>query len=191
MEIWKDIENYEGMYQVSNEGNVKSLAREIEWRGSIRHQPERLLKPRTDRHGYLCVILCKDNNRKALLVHRLVANAFIDNPDNLPQVNHKNEDKTNNRVENLEWCTCKQNINHGTRNQRCSEANTNHIVLSIPIDMLTKQGELIHTLPSAHEAERWLHANGFPKASNTAIIQCCKGKRKSSYGFKWQYAQKS
>ena len=182
MEQYKDIEGYEGIYQVSNEGNVKSL--------NYNHTGnERILRPAVNRsNGYLQVILWKDCKRKHHQVHRLVASAFIDNLDNLPQVNHKDECKTNNCVDNLEWCTCEYNQNYGTRNQRISETHTNG-KLSIPIDMLTKDGELIRTFPSLHEAERWLRANGFPKARQSAISSCCKGKLyKSCYGFKWRYA---
>ena len=177
-EIWRDIQGYEGLYQVSSEGRVKSL----------KYGKERILKPRADRYGYMYVILCMDGQRKYHLVHRLVANEFLDNPDGLPQVNHKDECKTNNTVENLEWCTHEYNNNYGTHNQRVAEANING-KLSIPVDMLTKEGELIRTFPSSHEAERWLRINGFPKAVQAAIIQCCKGNPKytHAYGFKWRY----
>lgn len=179
MEVFKYIEGYEGLYQISNYGNVKSL-----WYGK-----ERILKPSADGNGYLFVNLYKDAKRKHHQVHRLVAQAFIPNPDNLPQVNHKDECKINNSVENLEWCTCEYNLNYGTRNQRAGEALTNG-KCSISIDMFTKDGELIHTFPSCMEAERWLRSNGLPKAQNSHIIQCCKGKLQSYYGFKWRYAQK-
>ena len=207
-EIFKDVTGYEGLYEVSNEGNVKSL-------GNDKYRKEKILKPTANSSGYLQVCLYKDGNRKHHHVHRLVANAFIDNPDNLPQVNHKDERPTNNFVfvnedgtvdydkSNLEWCTCGYNINYGTHNQRVAEAKrgkpcpwatealTNRPDQSIPIDMLTKDDELIRTFPSAHEAERYLRANGFPKAANTNIIQCCKGKPNfnTAYGFKWRYAK--
>lgn len=191
MEIFKEILDYEGLYQISNEGNVKSL----------KYGKEKLLKPQADTKGYLYVHLSKDGKQKFHKVHRLVASAFLDNPDNLPQVNHKDEDKANNCVENLEWCTNEYNSNYGTRNKRVGEAQrgipkplvaealTNRTDLSIPVDMLTMDGELIRTFPSSAEAERWLRTNGYPKAGNTHIIQCCKGKRNTHCGFKWRYAQ--
>ena len=109
-EIWKDKKNYEGHYQVSNFGRVKS----------IKFGKEKILK-QSIRHGYYCVVLSKNGILKNYFVHRLVAEAFIDNPDNLPQVNHKDECKTNNIVSNLEWCDRKYNINYGTRTEKCSK----------------------------------------------------------------------
>ena len=96
-EMWKDIEEYNGEYQVSNLGRVKSF----------KNNKEKLLKPfftKTNQEGYLVVNLCQNNKRKIKLVHRLVAEAFIPNPNNFPFINHKDEDKTNNNVDNLEWC---------------------------------------------------------------------------------------
>ena len=110
IEIYKDIQGYEG-YQVSNHGNIKSL-------GNGKSRKEKILKPVNTTKCYLQVELSKQGKRKKYLVHRLVAQAFIDNPNNLPQVNHKDEDKTNNHVTNLEWCDALYNNNYGTHNQR-------------------------------------------------------------------------
>lgn len=172
MEQFRTISDYEGLYEVSNYGNVKSL-------NYNRTGKEKILKPQADTKGYLFVILYKNGKKKHHKVHRLVASAFIENPDNLPQVNHKDECPTNNCLENLEWCTCEYNINYGTHNQR----------ISIPVDMLTNSGELIRSFPSSAEAERWLRVNEFPSASHASINKCCKGKLQSCYGFKWKYAQ--
>lgn len=115
IEEWRDIEGYEGLYQVSNLGRVKSLARTaIDRRGIPHYVNERILKQAFDKDGYCLVGLHKDRKIKSGKVHRLVASAFIDNPHNLPEVNHKDENKSNNNVENLEWCTPKYNINYGT-----------------------------------------------------------------------------
>lgn len=108
MELWKDIKGYEGLYIISNTGKVKSL------------KYNRLLKP-VLQHGYLYIHLCKNAKDTAYLLHRLVAQHFIDNPDNLPEVNHKDEDKVNNDASNLEWCDAKYNSNYGTRNKRKSK----------------------------------------------------------------------
>ena len=110
-EIWKDIIGYEGLYQVSSLGRVRSLDRYDE-RNCFRKG--KVLSPGIKPDGYLVVVLSCNGKHKTIKVHRLVAQAFIPNPDGLPQVNHKNEDKSNNRVENLEWCDAKYNINFGT-----------------------------------------------------------------------------
>lgn len=190
MEQYRTVQGYEGLYEVSNYGNVKSL-------GNDKSRKEKLLKPNVNNRGYMVVGLCRVGKMKTHQVHRLVANAFLPNPDNLPQVNHKDECPTNNCVfvnadgtideskSNLEWCTCEYNNNYGTRNQRAGEA------LSIPVDMLTKQGELIRQFPSGHEAERFLRNNGYPSASSSQITKCCKGNPNytHAYGFKWRYSK--
>ena len=109
-EIWKDIKGFEGHYQVSNFGRVKS----------IKFRKERILKPANNGCGYLYVNLSKNGKYNIYLIHRLVALIFISNPNNLPEINHRDEDKTNNKVENLEWCDRKYNMNYGTRTQRQS-----------------------------------------------------------------------
>lgn len=111
MEIWKDIKGYEGLYQVSNEGNVVRL-----WKKS-----KKLISQETSR-GYKRVHLYKNGISQHHSVHRLVATAFVENPDNLPQVNHKDENPGNNKVENLEWCDAKYNRNYGTCNERIRKA---------------------------------------------------------------------
>ena len=114
LEEWKDIKNYEGLYQISNFGNVKSLKK----KAGHSTRCEKILKTHLDKDGYVYVTLCKNNKTHLATIHRLIAEAFIPNPDNLPQINHKDEDKTNNNIDNLEWCTCKYNINYGTRTER-------------------------------------------------------------------------
>ena len=120
MEIWKDIEGYEGLYQVSNKGRIKSLNR-IDSRG--RKVNEKILSSKPNNKGYLRVHLYKNGKRKPFSVHRLVAIAFIPNPNNLLEVNHKDENKENNTVDNLEWCNRKYNTNYGSRNERASVSN--------------------------------------------------------------------
>lgn len=126
-ELWRDVVGYEGLYQVSNFGRVKSL-------NYHRSGEERVIVQRQDRYGYKAVNLSKDGVARQINVHRLVATAFIDNPDYLPQVNHKDEDKTNNAVDNLEWCTGKYNMNYGTHNKRCADGISKPI---IQIDLST------------------------------------------------------
>ena len=163
MEIWHDIEGYEGLYQVSNKGHVKSL----KW------GKERILRPMINSSGYYHIGLYNDGVRKAFRLHRLVAEAFIPNPDNLPEINHRDENKKNNCVENLEWCDRGYNINYGTRNERVSRK----------ILQYSKSGDFIREWTGALEVERVLGIN------NSHIIQCCKGKRKSSGGFIWKYKE--
>lgn len=120
MEIWKDIENYKGIYQVSTFGRVKSLSRYfVRSNGEPLFCKSKILKPQIIR-GYYYVRLQYKGDYKTILLSRLVAQAFIPNPDNLPEVNHKDENKLNNRVDNLEWCTRKYNINYGSHNEKVS-----------------------------------------------------------------------
>ena len=174
-EEWGDIENYKGLYQVSSWGNVKSLER-MKWNGRGYYKiPERILKPQKNGRGYLQVVLCQDGKRKWHLIHRLVGQAFIPNPNNLPQINHISEDKEDNRISNLEWCTCKENINHGTHNQRAAESK------SKPIFGVDRVTGLIAEFPSAIDAERQLGID------HSHICRCLKGKQKSAGGFYWYY----
>ena len=160
IEIFKDIEGYEGLYQVSNYGSVKSL-------GNSKTRKEKVLKPFNTTKGYLQVELSKQGKRKNYYIHRLVAQAFLQNPNNLPEINHKDEDKTNNHVTNLEWCDRKYNINYGTLKEK----------LSKPV-ICIETGK-IYT--STMEVERQL---GY---FQTYIASVCNGKRKTAYKFHWCY----
>ena len=123
-EIWKPIVGYEGYYEVSNLGRVRSIDRfVIDKTGRRQFKKGTLLNYRPDRQGYCIVSLSINRKYKTKCVHTLVADAFIPNPDNLPQVNHKDEVKSNNCVDNLEWCTAKYNANYGNRNKKVIETN--------------------------------------------------------------------
>lgn len=161
-EIWKDIKDYEGLYQVSNWGRVK--------------RENRILRFSKSSSGYLQVMLCKDGKIRNFFVHRLVAEAFIPNPFNLPEVNHKSENKQDNRVENLEYCDHKYNCNYGTRNKRTVEKIAKTVL------QYTFDGILIREWESTKECGR----NGFHQG---AVAACCRGERKSHKGFIWKYKE--
>lgn len=165
-EVWKTVKGYDGKYKVSNLGNVMSLKH---WNGN----GDILLKQATSKKGYSIVVLCNKSKSKTVTVHRLVADAFIDNPDNLPQINHINEDKADNRVENLEWCTAKYNMNYGNRKQK-QIAKLSHPVRCIETGVV---------YPSAAEAARQN-----PPARQGNITLCCQKKNGSACGYHWEYA---
>lgn len=122
IEIWKSVPNYEGIYEVSNFGKVRSVKRLIvDKNNRLINRKEIILKPSTDEKGYKKIKLFAGGKAYTTHVHRLVALAFIPNPHNMPQVNHKDENKSNNRVENLEWCTARYNATYGTRLKRRRE----------------------------------------------------------------------
>jgi len=117
-EVWKDIEGYEGYYQVSNNGRVRSVERQVECNGKIHNRKSRILKPGESKTGYYRVVLSKFGKHKNASIHRLVAKAFLTTKKNRNCVNHKDLDKKNNRVKNLEWCSFKENSEHAVKNNR-------------------------------------------------------------------------
>ena len=165
-EVFVDVVGYENLYQVSNYGRVYSLI------------SGKFLKPCKERNGYLYISLHKNKKTKKYLVHRIVATAFIENPLQLPQVNHISEDKSDNHVSNLEWCSASYNCRFGTRNERRVEK------LSKAVLQFTRQGELVNEYPSICEASRQTRIN------QGHISSCCLGKRKSAGKYVWQYKQK-
>ncbi|MDN6899557.1 NUMOD4 domain-containing protein [Oenococcus sicerae] len=170
-EIWKDIKGYEGLYQLSNLGRVKSLDK-ISNNGH--HLKKKMLKPIEDEYGYMHVILYKKNTKKIFRTHRLVAQEFISNPLSLPQINHKDERKSNNCVSNLEWVTVKQNMNYGTRNKR---AISNTCKPVVAIDKFGKK----RTFKSIKQA-----AEVIGTASHN-ISATLHGHQQTSGGYSFQY----
>lgn len=176
---------YNGLYEVSNLGRVKSVERTRKGKcGSTCRVRERVLKAYKDKNGYLLVNLSKGGIRKKHLIHILVAQAFIPNPNNYPIINHKDdsyEGRSNDSVENLEWCTYEYNNNYGHRNERLSKSLTNRSDQSKTVYQYTKNYELVGEYPSTQEVARqtgWHCGN---------ISACCRGERKTANGFIWSY----
>lgn len=164
--IWKDIKDYEGLYQINNYGEIKSL-HNYRGKGNI-------LTPIIKR-GYYEIGLRKNGIRKWHLVHRLVANAFIPNSNNLPQINHKDENKLNNDINNLEWCTVKYNNCYGSRLKRVSNTNK----LKKKVIQFDLKGNKLNVFNSIKEASRQT------KTDSTDISKCINNKRKTANNFVW------
>lgn len=183
-EIWKDIPDYDGLYQVSNFGRIAAHRKNVRFGCSgekTRIIPWRILSTFPNKQGYMRINLFKDGKTKQFQVHRLVAMAFIPNPDNLPVINHKDENPHNNHVENLEWCTPKYNANYGTRNARCSAKNYNNPKVSKPIVQYSEHWEIVNLWPSTKEAIRQLKLN--ERNLHTAL----KNPKRFCSGFHWKY----
>ena len=180
-EVWKDIEGYEGLYQISNLGNVKSLR----YQG---RDEAKVLTPKCNNMGRLWVELRKHGEARQYLIHRLVAFAFIPNPEDYPQINHIDENPKNNIVDNLEWCTGEYNIraylsNHPERKRKqWSDTPKYNCHMGKKVHQLSKDGEFVRAWANPIEV---VNANGWNEWS---IIQCCKGARKTAYGYIWRFA---
>lgn len=185
-EVWAEVKrpNFDGRYEVSNYGNVRNL------------KTKRLLKPVKHKNGYLFACLCKNGKQAIVSVHRLVATAFIPNPNKYPIVNHKDETRNNNKASNLEWCTYKYNSNYGTVRERSREslkkfrssekiketARQNGSRTSKPVLQFDKQGNLLARYKSAKEAAL---SN---KVNHSHVLDCCNKKRcKTVGGYIWKF----
>jgi hypothetical protein len=171
-EVWKDIPNYEGMYQVSNLGRVKSFRKST----NHRWDDEYILKPSKANNGYCQVTLYNNTIRHKYLVHRLVAEAFIPNPEKLPQVNHKDENPYNNSAENLEWCTAEYNNAYGTARVRTIDTKSH------PVEQFTLSGKSIALYRSTRIAAELLGIN--KGTLKDAII-----KGRPCNGYYWKYSK--
>ena len=190
MEVWKSIRGYENLYEVSSYGRVRSLRHLVKQSGNkgttfSRYYNGKVITQREGIGGYIFVCLSNGASKKTLRVHKLVAEAFIPNPNNYPQINHKDENKSNNRVDNLEWCSPSYNCNYGTRIDRII-AKTGK-----PVGQYDINGEFIQEFPSVSEASRTLGisfssiasmANGRKRVKNGKEYE-----RKSVGGFIWRW----
>lgn len=179
-EIWKDIPGCDGYYQVSNNGKLRSIDHYVNiGYGAKRLSKGRELHPVKCKNGYLEAQINYKGERIIFLLHRLVAMVFIENPDNLPEVNHKDENIQNCHVDNLEWCTSKYNANYGTRNARCKEGNRR---FEKAVNQYDLSGNFIKRWDCMSDASR--HTG----ADISAMIRVCKGKQNTAVGYKWEYA---
>lgn len=185
MELWKPIKNYEGVYEVSSLGRVRRVSGFVN--SGIRHSEKvwrngHILKQHKKRNGYLAVDLSKNNIVKTISVHRLVAEAFLPKIEGKTVVNHKNCNKHDNRVENLEWCTAEENREHAKGNGRYVGPNRKAV--------LCKQNQMVFA--SSYQAAEWVNDKVFQNSKqipNMAgkIREACLGHQKTAYGYTWEY----
>lgn len=176
-EIWKDIEGYEGLYQVSNFGNVKRLEGKIYSYITNKYETrkEHMIKTRVGNRKYKVVNLCKNSKRECKTVHRLIAQAFLPNPNNFECVNHIDGNKLNNKIDNLEWCTTQQNIQHAYKN--------NLMTNNKKIDQYSLDNKFIKTFNSINEASKKIGV------AQPNISMCAIGKKKTAGGYIWKYTK--
>ncbi|MCM3783681.1 NUMOD4 domain-containing protein [Neobacillus mesonae] len=182
MEHWVDIVGYEGKYQVSNQGRVRSLDREIITKnGVVKPKKGKVLSPCNNGNGYMYVSLGKGNHE---YIHHLVARAFVCNPRCVKEVNHINEIKSDNRADNLEWVTRIENIRHGTGIERARRARAGKLIngkCSKPVIGVHESDNTVIEFPSIAEATRHGYDAGM-------VIKCCRGEKKKYRGYRFKYA---
>ena len=182
-EEWRDIQGFKGLYQISNLGRVRSCDRYLKASyGSRQFKRGQIIKETMMHNGYLIVDLHRNGSSVRRFVHRLVAEAFINNPKCLPEINHIDEDKTNNRADNLEWCTHLYNLNYGHVKDKISKAHIDGNYGSIPIVQLDKDGNIIAHFRNASDAEK---VTGI-SASSIRKVCLQRPRFKSAGGYIWR-----
>lgn len=180
-EIWKPIKGYEGLYEISNLGRVKSLSRVTPHNGRV--YPTKILKPHINTKKYLDVELSQNGLKQRYRIHRLVAETFIPNPNNKPQVNHIDCDKSNNRVDNLEWCDNSENQRHAFAHGLNHRGKFGDSPKAKSVLQYTLDGILMREWDSIVRVKKECgYSDGY-------ISQCCKGKYKHAYGYVWKYKE--
>lgn len=188
-EIWKPIKGFEGLYEISNTGLVKSLRREVPNNGGISIVKEKILKPQKEKNGYLRIGLNKRNKKYMFLIHRLIAESFIPNVNNYAEINHKDGNKSNNNVDNLEWCSRSYNIKHSyinkLRNTDINRKNAKKMIEKNKRKVVQKDlnGNMINIFDSIKEAGELTNID------KTNICSVCKhkGYYKTAGGYIWEY----
>ena len=194
-EEWRDVKGFEGMYEVSNKGNIRSVDRFVNNKSHTKTLIKGTnIKPQINHKGYMAVILHKEGRPYSRVIHRLVAEAFIDNPNKLPQVNHIDTIKTNNAVENLEWITNYDNMQHAIANGCYDNAFTERRLLAVKenlkkavesrkrqVSQYDRSGKFIRTYSSTREAGM------LTGTCDSKITSVCRGKRKTTGGYIWKY----
>lgn len=184
-EEWKAIKGYENIYEVSSLGNVRSLDRKILQKnnGVLKefNYKGKKLKKVINTNGYYVVHLSKNQKNKHVNIHRIVAETFIPNPNKYRVVNHKDENKLNNCVDNLEWCTYLYNTRYGTGIERRIKSAIKNNKLGVPINQYDLDGKFIKKFPSSKEIQRQYGFN------HSNITKCCRGVYKTMYGYIWRY----
>ena len=184
-EEWRPCKCFEPFYEVSNTGKVRSVAVwSDKYQRIIKRPVSKIKKQETTKDGYKRVVLCYYGKHHHCAVHRLVAQAFIPNPNELPCVNHKDENTQNNNVDNLEWCSWEYNSNYGTLPKRISERMTANHPKSKVVYQYYLDGTFITAYPSANEAARSIGT-----ASGNMITRACRGQAKTAGGYKWSYTK--
>ena len=182
-EIWKPIDGYEGFYEVSNLGRVRSYIPPANSK-NVRRSTPKIMTPQVNDNGYVVIALVKNKTRKVFRVHRLVATAFVDIVEGKPYVNHIDGDKTNNRFDNLEWCTRSENMLHAIKVGLLKPKSGKENPRSRRVKMYDMEGNFIRRFDSVIEAAKYCG-----RKNQSSISACCRGNIPHSYGYLWRYEE--